>query len=219
MVTLDAHRVVDRIVDGGVIAVMRGADPDRAVETAEALRAGGVTAVEITAESPDAMATLAAVADALDGEDCVVGAGTVLDAETARRSIAEGAAFVVSPTVEADVIETANRYGVPVAPGAFTPTEVLDAYERGADLVKVFPAATGGPGHLRSLAGPLPQVPLVPTGGVDLDNVRAFVAAGAVAVGAGSALVDDEAVAAGKFDRVTDRARAFTDAVAEAREN
>jgi len=219
MVTLDRHAVVQRIVDSGVVAVVRGADAETVVDTARALREGGVTAVEITVESPGATSMLADVADAFEDGEAVVGAGTVLDGGTANRAIDAGAQFVVSPTFEQSVVDTCNRYGVPVAPGAFTPTEALDAYERGADFVKIFPASSAGPGHLKSIAGPLPQIPLMPTGGVDLDNVADFVEAGAVAVGAGSALVDDEAVAAGDFERLTETARAFTEEIEAAREN
>jgi len=204
-------------VDSGVVAVMRGADADTVVEVAAALEAGGVTAFEITADNPDAMEMIAAVSAAFDGSEAIVGAGTVLDSETARAAITAGAEFVVGPTFDPGVVETCNRYGVPVAPGVLTPTEALTAYEAGADVAKVFPASSVGPGHLESIAGPLPQIPLMPTGGIDADNVADYIEAGAAVVGAGSALMDDDAIAAGEFEAITETAREFTQTVAEAR--
>ncbi|MFB6130958.1 MAG: bifunctional 4-hydroxy-2-oxoglutarate aldolase/2-dehydro-3-deoxy-phosphogluconate aldolase [Salinigranum sp.] len=214
----DRHEVAARIVDGGVVAVLRGVDSDAVVDVAAALCEGGVGAIEVTADTPGAMEAIAEVASSLPEGEAAVGAGTVLDAETARSAMLAGAEFVVAPTLSRDVVEVCNRYGVPVAPGVMTPTEALRAYEAGADLVKVFPAATLGPGHLESLKGPLEQIPLMPTGGVTLDNVADFVGAGAACVGVGSALVDDDAVARGDFDAVAERAREFVRAVESARE-
>ncbi|QKG92716.1 bifunctional 4-hydroxy-2-oxoglutarate aldolase/2-dehydro-3-deoxy-phosphogluconate aldolase [Halorubrum salinarum] len=207
---------LDRITDGGVIAILRGVERDDAVRVADAVVDAGVTALEVTADTPDATASIAAIADRVD--DAVVGAGTVLDAETARAAQLAGAEFLVTPTVNRDAIRTANRYGTPIAVGAYTPTEALDAFEAGADLVKVFPAATGGPDHVAALGGPLGQIPLVPTGGVGPDNAGDYVDAGAVAVGVGSSIVDDEAIAADDFDAVRSNARAVVEAVAAARE-
>ena len=214
--SLDKHDAMRRLTDSGTVAVMRGAAADTLIKTVEALRAGGVTAVEITVDNADAMEMIDAVSGSFDDE-VIVGAGTVLEAETALETIRAGAEFVVGPTVEPDVIDACNRHGTLVAPGAFTPTEALSAYEAGADFVKVFPASTGGPGHLSSIKGPLPQIPLMPTGGVDADNAGDFVRAGAEVVGAGSALVPGDAVAAGDFETITANARAFTEAVDEAR--
>jgi 2-dehydro-3-deoxyphosphogluconate aldolase/(4S)-4-hydroxy-2-oxoglutarate aldolase len=207
---------LERIAESGVIAVMRGVDADRAVETARALARGGVAAVEVTADAPGAIATLGEVRAALD-EATLVGAGTVMDAATASRAVGAGAEFVLAPHVDTATVETCNRYGVASIPGATTPTEAVRAVEAGADAVKVFPASTVGPGHVRALRGPLPQIPLIPTGGVDVENVGDFLAAGATAVGAGSALVDGDAVARGDWDAVEARAREFADAVAAAR--
>ncbi len=212
-----SRATLDRIADAGVVAVLRGVDADHAVETARALARGGVGAVEVTLDATGAVETLAAVRTALDDET-LVGAGTVMDAAAASRAVGAGAEFVVAPHVDTSVVETANRYGVAAMPGAMTPTEAVRAAEAGADAVKVFPAATVGPAHLRRLRGPLPQIPLVPTGGVDADSVDEFFAAGATAVGAGSALVDDAAVAAGDWDAVEARAREFVGAVADARD-
>ena len=210
------HVAIGRLVDGGVVAVLRGVDPDDAVPVARAVVEGGVRAVEVTVDSPDALETIEAVADEL-GEVALVGAGTVLDAETARAAMLAGAEFVVSPSLHRDVIEVCNRYGAPVIPGIATPTEAVEAFEAGADAVKLFPASALGPEYLAALGGPLPQIPVVPTGGIDAENAGAFVEAGAVAVGAGSSIVDAEAVARGDYDEVTDRARALVEAVEAAR--
>ena len=207
---------LDRITEGGVIAILRGVGRDDAVAVADAVVDAGVTALEVTADTPNAMASIEAIADRVD--DAVVGAGTVLDAETARAAQLAGAEFLVTPTVNRGVIRTANRYGTPVAVGAYTPTEAIEAYEAGADAVKVFPAKTGGPDHVAAIGGPLPQIPLVPTGGVGADNAGEYVRAGAVAVGVGSSIVDDDAVADGDFDAVRENARAVVEAVAAARE-
>jgi 2-dehydro-3-deoxyphosphogluconate aldolase/(4S)-4-hydroxy-2-oxoglutarate aldolase len=206
-----------RFLDSGVVAVLRDIDAEDMIDTVDALRAGGVTAVEITADAKDAASVLARVTDQFDDETLLVGAGTVLDAPTARAVIDAGAAFVVGPTLEPTVIETANRYDVPVAPGVMTPTEAVRAAEAGADLLKVFPASTVGPGHLHAIRGPLGDLPLMPTGGVDADNVGAFFDAGATVVGAGSALVDYDAIERGDFDAVEDSAAEFVAAVDEAR--
>ena len=214
--SFDREATVERITDSGTVAVMRGADADQLIDTVEALRAGGVTAVEITADNADAPAMIEAVTGSF-GDDVVVGSGTVLDAETAIRTIRAGAAFVVGPTVSEPVVDACNRYAVPVAPGAFTPTEALTAYEAGADFVKIFPASTGGPGHLSAIKGPLPQIPLMPTGGIDADNAGDYIRAGAEVVGAGSSLVPGDAVEAGDFETITENARAFTEAVENAR--
>ena len=207
---------LDRITDGGVIAILRGVQPDDAVAVADAVVDAGVTALEVTADTPNATSSIETIADRVD--DALVGAGTVLDAETARAAQLAGAEFLVTPTVNRDVIRTANRYGTPVVVGAYTPTEAIEAYEAGADAVKVFPAKTGGPDHVAAIGGPLPQVPLVPTGGVGADIAGEYVRAGAVAVGVGSSIVDGEAVADGDFDAIRSNARAVVEAVAAARE-
>ncbi|MDR5672281.1 2-keto-3-deoxy-6-phosphogluconate aldolase [Halalkaliarchaeum sp. AArc-CO] len=202
--------------ESGVVAVMRGGDPDTVIDTVDALVAGGVTAIEITADTDGASDLIAEVNASVP--EAVVGAGTVLDSETARACLLAGAEFVVSPSLHADVIETANRYGALVAPGIMTPTEAIRGYEAGADLVKVFPASTLGPGHLSSMKGPLGQIPMMPTGGVDLDNVADFVEAGAVCVGAGSSLVDYDAVERGDPESITETAREFRERIEAARE-
>ncbi|QLK26443.1 bifunctional 4-hydroxy-2-oxoglutarate aldolase/2-dehydro-3-deoxy-phosphogluconate aldolase [Natrinema zhouii] len=211
-------RVVrERIVDGGVIAVLRGVDENQIVPVARAMYDAGVDALEITADGTRAAEQIAAVDRELADTDAVVGAGTVLDAPTAQSVIDAGASFVVSPHTDADVVRTCNRHGVLVAPGAMTPTEAVTAMEAGADLLKMFPASTVGPGHIGALAGPLGDVDIVPTGGVSRDNVADFFDAGAVAVGAGGAIVDDAAIADGDMDQVRATAASFVDAVEAAR--
>ncbi|MDB9234776.1 bifunctional 4-hydroxy-2-oxoglutarate aldolase/2-dehydro-3-deoxy-phosphogluconate aldolase [Halorubrum sp. SD690R] len=207
---------LDRITDAGVIAILRGVGVEEAPAVADAVTDGGVTALEVTADTPDVTAAIEAVAERVD--DAAVGVGTVLDAETARAAQLAGAEFVVTPTVNREVIRTANRYGTPIAAGAYTPTEAIEAFEAGADFVKVFPAKTGGPAHVAALGGPLSQVPLVPTGGVTADDAGAYVEAGAAAVGVGGAIVDHDAIEAGAYDRIAANARAVVEAVSAARE-
>ncbi|EMA70786.1 2-dehydro-3-deoxyphosphogluconate aldolase/4-hydroxy-2-oxoglutarate aldolase [Halorubrum aidingense JCM 13560] len=205
-----------RITDGGVIAILRGVDADDAVAVADAVVDGGVTALEVTADTPNAMSSIEAISDRVD--DALVGAGTVLDSETARAAQLAGAEFLVTPTVNLEIIRTANRYGTPIAVGAYTPTEALEAYQAGADAVKVFPAKTGGPDHVAAIGGPLPQIPLIPTGGVGGENAGAYVRAGAVAVGVGGSIVDHEAIDDGAYDRIEANARAVVEAVSAARD-
>jgi 2-dehydro-3-deoxyphosphogluconate aldolase/(4S)-4-hydroxy-2-oxoglutarate aldolase len=207
---------LDRITDGGVIAILRGVNAADAVAVADAVVDAGVTALEITADTPNAMSSIEAISDRVD--DALVGAGTVLDAETARAAQLAGAEFLVTPTVNRNVIRTANRYGTPIAVGAYTPTEALEAYQAGADAVKVFPAKTGGPDHVAAIGGPLPQIPLVPTGGVSAENAGAYVRAGAVAVGVGGSIVDHEAIDDDAYDQVEANARAVVEAVSAARD-
>lgn len=205
----------ERIVDTGVVAIVRGVDEGVVGDVVDAIAAGGVEAIEITVDTPGAVEMIRDVSTEV-GDDVVLGAGTVLDAETARAVQLAGADFVVTPTVDTGVIEVCNRYGTPVVTGVMTPTEAVTATEAGADLCKLFPASTVGPGQVRAINGPLPQVPLVPTGGVSLDNAAAFFEAGAVAVGVGSSLVDTDAIDAGDYRALTDRAEQFV-ALAEER--
>ena len=214
MSTTDAFAAM---CESGVVAVLRGAEPETVVDTAEALVAGGVTALEVTADTAGATDMIATLSEAL-GDDALVGAGTVLDSETARAAIAAGAEFVVSPSFDEGVVETCNRYGVLCAPGVMTPTEAVEAYEAGADLVKVFPAKTVGPDHVAALKGPLGHLEIMPTGGVSPDNAGDYIEAGAACVGAGSALVDRDLVEAGDFEAITERAADFRAVVEAARE-
>jgi 2-dehydro-3-deoxyphosphogluconate aldolase/(4S)-4-hydroxy-2-oxoglutarate aldolase len=208
---------VEAIGTPGVIAVVRLDDASQLRPVVDALAAGDVRAIEVTLTMTGALDALAALS-AARGEQLVVGAGTVLDAETARLAILAGARFVVAPTFSASVVEMCHRYDVVAMPGALSPTEALTAWQAGADLVKVFPAGTLGPGYLKELKGPLPQLRLVPTGGVTVDNAAAFIEAGAIAVGVGGALVARDAVARREFGRLTDYARRLTTAVRAAKE-
>jgi 2-dehydro-3-deoxyphosphogluconate aldolase/(4S)-4-hydroxy-2-oxoglutarate aldolase len=212
------NETLSRLADTGVVAVLRGVEADQLIEITEALREGGVTAVEITADTPDVAGKLGEVTGSF-GDEVVVGTGTVLDSETARTTLMAGAEFVVSPSLHEDVIETCNRYGAVTAPGVMTPTEAIRGYEAGADFVKVFPAKTVGPAHLGAMKGPLGQIPMMPTGGVSPDNAGDYVEAGAFAVGAGGALVDYEAADRGDYESITETAREFTRVVEEARED
>ncbi len=199
------------IEEAGVIAVLRGVDPDAIVDVVEAIVDGGVTVVEVTAESPDAREAIATIDATFD--DVLVGAGTVLDPAAVSQLVSAGASFIVSPVTDPDVIDVCHRADVLVAPGAYTPTEVYGAHEAGADLVKVFPAASGGPAHVRAIRGPLGDIPLLPTGGINADNAGAFIDAGAVAVGVGGAIVDHQAIEEGSFETIEANARAVADAV------
>lgn len=196
--------------------MLRDIDPEAMVDTVAALQAGGVEAIEITVDVRNASDLVSRVVGEFTEDDLLVGAGSVLDAPTARSVTEAGAEFVVGPTLEPDMIETAKRHGALVAPGVMTPTEALRAAEAGADLLKVFPASTVGPGHLSAIQGPLGDLPLMPTGGIDTDNVEAFFDAGATVVGAGSALIDYDAIDRRDFDAVEAQAERFVVAVQDA---
>jgi len=205
------------MLESGVIAVLRAKDSTQLLHAAVALEAGGVKSIEVTMTTPSALALINEVSSKL-GERVLVGVGTVLDAETARQAILAGAEFVVGPTLNLDVVRLCRRYSTAVIPGAFTPTEMLTAWESGADLVKLFPATAVGPKYIRDIHGPLPQIPIIPTGGVDASNAGDFIKAGAVAVAAGSSLVDSKALAARDFATITATAQRFVTAVRQARE-
>ena len=203
---------LDRIHRGGIVAVIRAANGDLLCDVAEALLAGGVEVMEVTFTVPRAHQALERMAERI-GDKILLGAGTVLDAETARVALLSGAEFIVSPTLNLDVIRLCRRYDKLVMPGAFSPTEILTAWEAGADIVKVFPSDITGPAYLKALAGPLPQIRLMPTGGVTPETVAAFLQSGAFALGVGSSLVDPKAVAAGQLQAIEKRARQFVDIV------
>jgi 2-dehydro-3-deoxyphosphogluconate aldolase/(4S)-4-hydroxy-2-oxoglutarate aldolase len=207
---------LQRIVDCGIVAIVRFDRPEELVEVAQAIKAGGVDVIEFTMTTPNALSIIAASAEEF-GEEVLLGAGTVLDPETARAAILSGARYIISPTLNPQVIELCHRYGVIAVPGAFTPTEILTAWEMGADMVKVFPAAAVGPGYIKDILSPLPQVRLLPVGGVSVSNVAEFIKAGATAVAAGSSLVDKRAVAERDFARLAEIARNFVTAIQEAR--
>ncbi|MFD2618595.1 bifunctional 4-hydroxy-2-oxoglutarate aldolase/2-dehydro-3-deoxy-phosphogluconate aldolase [Terrilactibacillus laevilacticus] len=180
---------IDRLKNKKIVAIIRGATPENIIPIASALREGGISLIEITMETPRALQALEELSSHHD-PTIIAGAGTVLDVETAKASILSGAQFIFSPTVHAETIQLTKSYGVMSIPGAYTPTEILTAYENGADAIKVFPASTLGAGFFKQVAGPLPQIPLMATGGIDEANLADYLAAGAIAVGIGSSLVN-----------------------------
>lgn len=207
-----ASDTLSRILDCGIVAVVRSEKPDQLIQVVEALARGGVTAAEITFTVPEADRVIREVRKAL-GDRIILGAGTVLDSETARTAILAGAEYLVTPCVNLDVIRLAKRYGKVVMPGGFTPTECLTAWEAGADVVKVFPADVVGPAFFKAMKGPLPQIRLMPTGGVDLTTAESFLKAGACCLGVGSSLVEPKAVAAGDFARLESLAAQYIEIV------
>jgi 2-dehydro-3-deoxyphosphogluconate aldolase/(4S)-4-hydroxy-2-oxoglutarate aldolase len=207
---------LQQILDTGIVAVVRAPDPTHLVEVMRALADGGVTVAEVTFTVPNALDVLRQARKELPA-NILLGAGTVLDPETARAAILAGAEFIVSPTLNLDVIRLCNRYDKVVTPGAFTPTEILTAWEAGADIVKVFPAENLGPAFFKAMRGPLPQIRLMPTGGVDLNTAAEFLKAGACCLGVGSQMVEPKAVANRDYDRLRDLARQYVSVVKAAR--
>jgi 2-dehydro-3-deoxyphosphogluconate aldolase/(4S)-4-hydroxy-2-oxoglutarate aldolase len=204
------------IIDCGVVAIIRAESAQEAMDICLAIAKGGVKPIEITMTVPGAIEAIKELKGLLK-DKVLLGAGTVLDPETAKAVIYAGAEFVVAPTLNLEVIKVCRRYSKIVIPGAFTPTEILTAWESGADIVKIFPARVGGPKYVTDIRGPLPQIRLLPTGGVELDNTADFIKAGAVAVAVGTSLVDKKAVKEKKYDIITENARKFVAAVKSAR--
>jgi len=211
-----AAGIVDRIVACGVVAIVRLKSPEELIDVAAAIKAGGIDVLEFTMTTPGALEVIRDASRQF-GDTMILGAGTVLDAETARLAISAGAQFVVSPNLRRETIVMCQRYGVAALPGAFTPTEILSAWEWGADLVKVFPATALGPKYISDVLAPLPQARLVPVGGVNADNAGAFIRAGAAAVGVGSNLVDTAAVARKDWEHLSSLAATYRAAVDGAR--
>jgi 2-dehydro-3-deoxyphosphogluconate aldolase/(4S)-4-hydroxy-2-oxoglutarate aldolase len=209
--------ILARIREIGLVPVVRAATADEALRVADAIRAGGVPILEITLTVPGALSVIEQVAKRF-GADVLLGAGTVLDAEAARACVQAGAQFVVSPATDAATIAWCRSADVPVFPGALTPTEVLAAWSAGADAVKIFPCgAVGGPSYIKSLKAPLPQIEMIPTGGVSLKTAADFIAAGALALGVGADLADTQAIRDGNASQVTDKAREYLRIVQGAR--
>ncbi len=200
----------------GVVAVIRMRETGRLRAVVDALGEGGVRAIEVTMTVPGAIDLIGQLAPTLP-RGFILGAGTILDAETARLAILAGAQFIVGPVFRPEVIAMCHQHDIAAMPGCFTPTEILSAWEAGADVVKVFPAMALGPGFFKDVRGPLPQVKLMPTGGVSLDNAGDWIAAGAVAVGVGTALLDAAAIAAGNYAVITANAKRIAGSVAAAR--
>lgn len=207
---------LQRVLKSGIVAILRASSADQLAGVARALYSGGIDVIEVTFTTPNAAGVISEVRRDL-GDKVLLGAGTILDTETARAAILAGAEFLVSPTVNVEVIRLAHRYDKLMLPGAFTPTEILTAWEAGADVIKLFPAEVGGPAYLKAIRGPLPQVKLLPTGGVNLQTLPAFLEAGAVAVGLGSQLVSSQALAAGDFATIEQTAREYVQLVKQTR--
>lgn len=208
---------LNRIREIGIIPVVRATSAAEALDAVEAIRAGGIPILEITLTVPGAVQIIADLTKRL-GDDALIGAGTVLDADSAKACIDAGARFIVSPALDLPTIETCRKLGIPIFPGALTPTEIVTAWKAGADAVKVFPCnAVGGASYLKSVKAPLPQIELVPTGGVSLKTAADFLAAGAMALGVGADLVDLAALRKGDGAAITEKARQYVGVVAAAR--
>ena len=214
---MNKSEVLNKIREIGVVPVVRASSADEALRVVDAIREGGVPVLEITMTVPGAVQVIEEIVKR-HGNDVLVGAGTVLDPETARACILAGAQFVVSPALNLETIEMCRRYSIGIMPGALTPTEVITAWQAGADVVKVFPCgAMGGASYLKSLKAPFPQVELIPTGGVSLKTAADFIAAGAMALGVGADLVDTKAIKEGNPSKVTEAARQYVEIVRQAR--
>jgi 2-dehydro-3-deoxyphosphogluconate aldolase/(4S)-4-hydroxy-2-oxoglutarate aldolase len=212
----DRRTVLDRLLATGVVAVIRADSGRQLIDVCRALSRGGVAACEITMTTPGALDAIAQASREL-GDEALIGAGSVLDAATARATILAGARFIFSPVLNVEVIEMAHRYDCAAVPGALSPTEILTAWSAGADIVKVFPANHFGPQYLRDIHGPMPQIKLTPTGGVDLTTAAQWIKAGAVAVGVGSSLVKKDLLTGAKWDELAALAKQYVDIVAAAR--
>jgi len=207
---------LNRLLGSGITAVIRASSSENLIEVADALKAGDFDCIEVTMTTPDALDVIHTVSRRY-GDEVLIGVGSVLDSETARAAILAGAQFVVGPTLNLGVIEMCQRYDKPVIPGAFTPTEIITAWSAGADLVKVFPAGVVGPSYFRDVLAPLPQVKLVPTGGVDLNTAADFIKAGAAALCVGGALINKQVIAEKRWSDLTETARQYIEIVRQAR--
>ena len=208
--------IIDRIVNPGILAVIRANSSEQLMGAAEALYEGGVIGLEVTMTTPDALQVIHDVSKRF-GKKVLVGVGTVLDVETARAAILAGSQFVVTPVCRPEVIKLCNRYSIPVTAGAYTPTEALTVHESGADFVKIFPADQLGPTYIKNILAPMPQLQIIPTGGVTVATVDAFIKAGSVALGAGSSLVSKEILKNQDWKKLTETAAAFVEAIKKAR--
>ena len=213
---MQKHQKLNLVRETGIIAIMRAKSSAQLMQAADAIKAGGVKVIEVTMTTPGALDIIAQAAEKY-GDEVLFGAGSVLDTETARAAILAGAGFVVAPTLNLEVVALCNRYSVPVMPGVYTPTEALTAWEAGADMVKLFPASFGGPGLVKAILAPLPQLEIVPVGGVDLNTAGEFIKAGSAALGVGSSLINQKVLDSGDMAELTKRAEGFIAAVQQAR--
>ncbi len=214
---MSQNPILASIIEIGVVPVVRTSSAESAIKSIQAIHRGGIRAAEITMTVPGAVRALEKIADEF-GDKIILGAGTVLDPETARICMLAGAQFFVTPSLKLATIEMAKRYSKAIFPGALTPTEVLTAWEAGADAVKVFPCgAVGGPKYIKALKGPFPQIELIPTGGVNLETAGEFLKAGACGVAVGAELIDPKSIAEGKYEVFEERARQYLAAVQKAR--
>jgi len=210
------YDILERMIECGIVAVIRTDSPEDLLDVTKALYDGGIISLEITMTVPSAIEYLPKVKKAL-GKDAIVGMGTVLDSETARMAILAGVDFIVSPVLKKEIINLCHRYDKIAVPGAYTPTEILTAWEEGADVVKLFPADTLGPKYIKAIHGPMPYIRISPTGGVSLENVGEFIKAGACFVGVGGHLVDKKVIAEKKFEILTERAKSYIEEIKKAR--
>lgn len=211
------EKTLEKIIDCGVVAVIRVDSSEELLNIAKSLREGGVIGIELTMTTPNALNMLPEISKNM-GRDIVLGVGTVLDPETARLAILAGAEFIVSPVLKPEIIKICHRYDKVVIPGAYTPTEILTAWEEGGDVVKIFPASSLGPQFIKDIQGPMPHIRLSPTGGVSLENVGEFIKAGACFVGVGGNLVDKKLVSEKRWNLLSERAQKFIEEVKRARE-
>lgn len=200
------------IRDTGVIAIMRAKSSEQLISAADAIKKGGVKVIEVTMTTPGALEVIS-TAKKRYGSEVIFGAGSVLDTETGRAAILAGADFIVAPTLNLELIAMCNRYSIPVAPGCYTPTEALTGWEAGADLIKLFPASFGGPDLVKAILAPLPQIQIIPVGGVNLETAAEFIKKGSAALGVGSSLVSQKLLDAGDLDELTRRAAGFIEQV------
>jgi 2-dehydro-3-deoxyphosphogluconate aldolase/(4S)-4-hydroxy-2-oxoglutarate aldolase len=214
---MDKNEKLEWIHESGVIAIMRAKSSDQLIQAADAIKAGGVKVIEVTMTTPGALQVIEE-ATRKYGQDVLFGAGTVLDAETARAAMLAGAEYIVAPTLNLEMIALCNRYAVPVVPGCYTPSEMLTAWDAGADIVKLFPASVGGPSLVKAILAPLPQLKILPVGGVNLDTAADFIQMGAYALGVGSSLINQTLMDTGDFDALQHRAEAFLEEVRRGRE-
>lgn len=215
---MSKQSLLNYLLEHGIIAIVRAdTGGDDLVRVVEAVAAGGVRCIEVTMTTPGALECIETASKKLAGMDVLLGVGSVLDSETCRLAILAGAQYVVSPVTSERIIRMAHRYGRPALPGAFTPTEIFHAWELGGDLIKVFPSSVGGADYIKAVRAPMPQIPLVPTGGVDVGNIKDFIAAGSAALGVGGNLVSKKLVDAKDFKGLTANARKFAEAFRAAR--